>query len=257
MSNTPPEQREPRVRRAWYKTAIRKTFAAVGPGGIAFFMVLLRWTCRTRMHNDPRQALQAEGVPYVYSVLHAQQLAAATCGHRGTAAMVSQSLDGALVAFGLKCVGIIPIRGSSSHGQRNNGGLAALDNLIKHVRAGGPAYLAVDGPRGPRNRVHKGIAVLSRQANAAVINVVVVPSRRWIIGRSWDRLQVPVPFCRIDTYFGAPLRPQAGETAEAYRRRIEADLNALEALRDPTEAALAARARAQDGEQTTGNSAAA
>ena len=199
-----------RGRPAWYKTAIRKSLAAIGPCAIASLMVLLRWTCRIRFHNDQRAALTAAGIPYVYSVLHAQQLAAATGGHRGTAAMVSQSRDSVLVALGLKLVGIIPIRGSTQSRGHDHGGLTALHNLIEHVRAGGPAYLAVDGPRGPRNRVHKGIAVLSRQANAAVINVCVVPSRRWIIKRSWDRLQIPVPFCRIDIFFDEPLYPRLG-----------------------------------------------
>lgn len=237
----PALKKAPRRRRSWLQAAIRNSLAAIGPIVIAFGMVILRWTCRIRMHNDPRVALKADGIPYVYSVLHAQQLGAATCGHRGTAAMVSQSQDGALVALGLKLVGIIPIRGSSQSRGRDHGGLAALNNLIDHVRGGGPAYLAVDGPRGPRNRVHKGIAVLSRQANAAVINVVVVASRRWIIKRSWDRIQIPYPFCRIDIYFDAPLQPQAGESAETYRRRIEASLNELERLHDPTEAALVDR----------------
>lgn len=228
-----------RSRRPWFQSAIRNSVAAVGPGLIALGMLLLRYTCRVRMHNDPRPALRAAGTPYVYSVLHAQQLAAATCGHQGTAAMVSQSRDGALVALGLKCVGITPIRGSSRRHNRDNGGLTALHNLIEHVRGGSPAYLAVDGPRGPRNRVHKGIAVLSQQSGATVLNVVVVPSRRWIIRRSWDRFQIPLPFCRIDTYFADPIRPQPGESVEDYRRRIEASLNDHESLHDPTEAASA------------------
>jgi lysophospholipid acyltransferase (LPLAT)-like uncharacterized protein len=237
-----------RARRSWYLTAIRNTIAAIGPTVIALGMVILRWTCRVRLHNDPRPALRAAGVPYVYSVLHAQQLAAATCGDRGTAAMVSQSQDGALVALGLKLVGIIPIRGSSQRKGRDHGGLAALNNLIEHVRAGGPAYLAVDGPRGPRNRVHKGVAVLSRQANAVILNVVVVPNRRWIIKQSWDRIQIPFPFCRINAYFAEPLHPQPGESAETYRRRIEASLNAWEVVHDPTEAALAAAAQTSRNE---------
>jgi lysophospholipid acyltransferase (LPLAT)-like uncharacterized protein len=251
------DQPQRRPRRRWNQITIRHVFASIGPAAIALLMVVLRWTCRVRMHNDPRAALRAAGVPYVYSVLHAQQLAAATCGHRGTAAMVSQSQDGALVALGLKLVGIIPIRGSNRRGGRDRGGLAALNNLIEHVRGGGPAYLAVDGPRGPRNRVHKGIAVLSRQANAAVLNVVIVPNRRWIIKRSWDRLQIPVPFCRIDTYFGDPLWPRAGETAESFRRRIEADLNELEKIYDPSEAALVDRSQLLGRERKTADSAAA
>jgi lysophospholipid acyltransferase (LPLAT)-like uncharacterized protein len=199
-------------------------------------MLLLRATCRVRLHNDPRAKLRAAGVPYIYSVLHAQQLAAATCGDRGTAAMVSQSRDGEYVARGLSAVGIKPIRGSSKRQGQDKGGLSALENLIEHVRGGSPAYLAVDGPRGPRNRVHKGIAVLSQKTGAAVLNVAVVPSRRWIFARSWDRFQIPWPFCRIDTYFGTPIEPRQGESVEEYRRRIEESLNALEVLRDPAEA---------------------
>jgi lysophospholipid acyltransferase (LPLAT)-like uncharacterized protein len=221
---------------------VRRTVAAIGPCLIALLMVVLRYTCRVRLHNDPRPALRRAGTPFVYSVLHAQQLAAATCGHRGTAAMVSQSRDGALVALGLRLVGITPIRGSSRRRKKDNGGLAALNNLIDHVSSGKPAYLAVDGPRGPRNRVNKGVAVLSRRADAAVLNVVVVPSRRWILKRTWDRLQIPVPFCRIDTYFADPIRPQLGETAEQYRRRIELSLNTWEARHDPIEAELASPA---------------
>jgi lysophospholipid acyltransferase (LPLAT)-like uncharacterized protein len=93
--------------------------------------------------------------------------------------------------------------------------------------------LAVDGPRGPRNRVRKGIAVLSRKSDAAVLNVVLVPSRRWILQGTWDRLQIPKPFCRIDAYFAEPLWPLPQETVEQYRRRIEFSLNELEASHDP------------------------
>jgi lysophospholipid acyltransferase (LPLAT)-like uncharacterized protein len=171
--------------------------------------------------------------------------------------MVSRSRDGALVALGLKLVGIIPIRGSSRRRGHDHGGLAALNALIEHVRGGRPAYLAVDGPRGPRNRVHKGIAVLSRQANAAVINVIVTSSRRWIIKQSWDRLQVPFPFCRIDVYFGNPMMPRAGESAETYRRRIEADLNEMEKIYEPEEAALVHSVQSRDGRLISQDSAAA
>jgi len=217
---------------------VRLTIAKLGPWFIAALMVLLRWTCRVRLHDDPRAELRAKGVPYIYSVLHAQQLAAATCGDRGTAAMVSQSRDGAYVALGLKAVGITPIRGSSKRQGEDKGGLSALVNLIKHVRSGKPAYLAVDGPRGPRNRVHKGIAVLSQKTGAAVLNVVVVPSRRWIFKKSWDRFQIPWPCCRVDTHFAEPITPIVGESVEAFRRRIEESLNAMELLHDAEEAAL-------------------
>jgi lysophospholipid acyltransferase (LPLAT)-like uncharacterized protein len=216
--------------------ASRFVIAALGPWFIALGMLILRATCRVRLHNDPRPKLRAGDALYVYSVLHANQIAAATCGDRGTAAMVSQSRDGDFVALGLKLAGIKTIRGSSRRRGKDKGGLSALSNLVEHVRTGHPAYLAVDGPRGPRNRVHKGIAVLSQQTGAAVLNVVAVPTRRWIFKRSWDRFQIPKPFCRIDISFAEPIWPRQDEPIELYRRRIEHSLCQLELLGDLPEA---------------------
>jgi hypothetical protein len=217
------------------RKATRHVVAVLGPWFIALGMIILRTTCRVRIHNDPRPALRAENARYVFSVLHAHQIAAAICRERGTAAMVSQSRDGDFVARGLKVLGIKTIRGSSRRGGRDKGGLSALSTLVEHVRLGRPAYLAVDGPRGPRNRVHKGIAVLSQQTGAAVLNVAAVPTRRWIFKRSWDRFQIPKPFCRIHIFVAAPIWPQQGESIEQYRRRIEQSLCLLETISDPAE----------------------
>lgn len=191
-------------------------------------ILLLRWTCRVRLHNDPRPQLRAAGTPYIYSVLHAHQIAAIIDGERGTGAMVSRSVDGGIIVPALWARGIRPIRGSGMRGGASKGGRAALDALIDHVRGGSPAFLAVDGPRGPRGRVHKGIALMSQKTGAAVLIVVPVPSRRWIARRSWDRMQIPKPLCTIHAHFGTPLHPQASEPLEAYRQRIEQAIASLE-----------------------------
>jgi lysophospholipid acyltransferase (LPLAT)-like uncharacterized protein len=133
--------------------------------------------------------------------------------------------------------GVVPVRGSGGRGRgTGRGGREALDALIAHVKGGRPAYLAVDGPRGPRGHVHKGVAVMARQCDAAILLMVAVPSRRWILSRSWDRLQIPYPFCTIDGYFAAPIFPAENETAEQLRQRVESALSALEAECDPAEA---------------------
>lgn len=207
----------------------------------ALAMLLLRATCRVSIHGaDPRVALNNASAPYVYSILHAQQVAAAINREKGTAAMVSRSADGQLLMSGFWALGIIPVRGSSRGKGGDKGGLLAIDEMVAHVRGGQPALIAVDGPRGPRNRVRKGIAVLSRESGGAVLNVVLVPSRRWVLNGAWDRMQIPKPFCRIDAYFAEPLTPTEGESVEAYRVRIEESLNGLERDHDPREAAAAA-----------------
>ncbi|MEM6330298.1 MAG: DUF374 domain-containing protein [Planctomycetota bacterium] len=202
----------------------------------ALAMLTLRATCRVRVGHDPRPALREAGTPYVYSILHAQQAAAAINRERGTAAMVSASADGELLIRGFRAMGIRPVRGSNRSEDGDKGGRAALDAMVAHVRGGRPALIAVDGPRGPRNRARKGIAVLSRRSGAAVLNVVLVPRRRWVLSRAWDRMQIPKPFTTIDAYFAQPLGPAADESVEQYRARIEASLSALERRHDPGEA---------------------
>ncbi len=207
---------------------------------IALAIFLLRACCRIRLHNDPRPALRAKSQTYIFSVLHAHQVAAVIHGERGTGAMVSNSDDGQLLIPALRIRGIIPIRGSNRGKiSGDKGGLAAIEALVKHIQAGSPGYIAVDGPRGPRNHVHKGVAALSKQTGAAVLNLAAIPSRRWVFTHAWDRFQVPKPFSTLHGYFAEPIFPRDGESVEEYRKRIEASLNALELQHDSEEAVLA------------------
>lgn len=206
---------------------------------IAIALLLLRWSCRVRWHDDPRPSLRREGCPYIYAILHCHQVAAITGCEPGTIAMVSRSADGDLLVPSLRVHGIVPIRGSTRSKEQGKGGAAALYRLIEHVRGGTPAYLAVDGPRGPRNYVHRGIAKLSLATGAAVLIGVPIPRRRWILGRTWDRFQIPKPFTRLDMFFGPPLRLRDGEDLGAFRQRIEDAIAALEEQHDPEEAVAA------------------
>jgi lysophospholipid acyltransferase (LPLAT)-like uncharacterized protein len=209
---------------------------------IALAVVVLRACCRIRLHDDPRPNLRARSQTYAYSVLHSHQIAAVIHGERGTGAMVSRSDDGELLIPCLLIRGIVPIRGSNRRKSGDKGGLGAIEAMIEHMAGGAPGYLAVDGPRGPRNRVHKGIAVLSQRTGAAVINMVAVPSRRWIFTHAWDRFQIPKPFATIHGYFGEPLFYREGEGVEQYRKRIEESLNDLERKHDPVESEFVAAA---------------
>jgi lysophospholipid acyltransferase (LPLAT)-like uncharacterized protein len=212
-----------------------KLIVKLASWAIAAATLALRLTWRLRLQDDPRPALRAAGRPYVYALLHAHQLASTIDSEPGTAAMVSRSQDGELIVGTLKALGIVPIRGSSGKRGQDKGGMDALEALAAHVAGGKPAYIAVDGPRGPRNRVRKGIAVLAQRTGAVVLVAVGVPTRRWILSKSWDRLQIPQPFARIDGYFSEPLEMAAGEGVEEFRKRIEESLNALEARWDPVE----------------------
>ncbi len=215
----------------------------------AIFIVLLRWSCRIRVHNDPRPSLRDAGTPYAYAFLHCHQVAAVIGREPGTAAMVSRSVDGDLLVPSLRVSGVTPLRGSTRSKGKDKGGAAALERLIEHVRGGAPGYVAVDGPRGPRNHVQRGIARLSIETGAAALIAVPVPRRRWILTKTWDRFQIPKPFTCIDIHFGEPVKPREGEEVEALRIRIAAAITALENRLDPAEAALGKKAAAARAEK--------
>lgn len=217
---------------------VKRLFVWLGSMLIASYVLLIRWTCRMDWHNDQRPALAAEGKTIIYSLLHAHQIGVMMKADPGTAAMVSRSLDGQLIVPALKALRCVAIRGSKWRPWERKGGREAIDELTQHSLNGGPVAIAVDGPRGPRGKAHKGVAALSQATGAAVLNVVAIPSHRIVLRRTWDFMQIPLPFSTIKGCFADPIYPIAGEKLEAYRQRIELHLRALEAKFDPEMAAL-------------------
>lgn len=205
------------------------------------WMNLLRLTCRIRPINDPRERLRREGKTYLFAGLHAHQLSIIIRAEPGTGAMVSRSKDGELIVRVLHSRGVTPIRGSS--GGRRKGGATALRALVNHVEQGNPAFLAVDGPKGPRGTVHAGVALLAQKTGAPVLPLSLVPSKRIIVSQVWDRVQIALPFCRIDAHFGEPIEPRGGESLAEFTQRVQDALDALEMATDPSEAARCRRRR--------------
>jgi lysophospholipid acyltransferase (LPLAT)-like uncharacterized protein len=201
-------------------------------------LVLLAWrlSCRCRFENDPRPALRTAGRPYAYALLHAHQVGAVVGNdERDLAARVSRSADGELLVPSLRVRRVRAVRGSTRRPDRDKGGREALAELTELCRSRVPVLLAVDGPRGPRNHVHRGVVDLALEVGAVILPTVVTCSRRWILARTWDRMQVPKPFATVRVIFAEPIEPRPGEDVELLRRRLSSALDALEERHDPDE----------------------
>ena len=208
-------------------------------------MVLIAWrlSLRVRVENDPRPALRAAGRRYVYAILHAQQLNFILLSDDvPILAMVSASTDGDWLVPICRARRIVPVRGSTALRGTNKGGRTALARLAEGVRRGLPALLAVDGPRGPRNHVHSGIADLARETDACIVVAgVFLPERRFVLHRTWDRTQLPRPFTTITGRFRPPIDSRDFPDRNSLRAHIAAELLALEQAFDPDEAQHAGR----------------
>jgi lysophospholipid acyltransferase (LPLAT)-like uncharacterized protein len=208
----------------------------------AVLLLAMRATCRYRVENDPRPALRRARRPYTYALLHAHQVAAVFVNdEEDLAAMVSRSADGDILVPSLRVRGVRAVRGSSRTRSREKGGRAALAELGELVTRGVPVLFAVDGPQGPRNHVHRGVVDLARQTGATILPTLVLPSRRWILERTWDRFQIPKPFSEIRLIFGPPIEPAEQPSDEALLALVGSRLTALETEHDGAESALATR----------------
>jgi len=214
--------------------------------GLLAACVLVCWraTLRIRVEDDPRPGLRAAGRRYVYAILHAQQLSFILLSDDvPIIAMVSASHDGDWLVPLCRVRRIVPVRGSTGEGGADKGGRTALAKLADGVREGVPALLAVDGPRGPRNGVHRGVVDLARELDACIVvaGVFVPAPGRFILERTWDRTQLPRPFSTLTGRFRPPIDPRDFDDPVRLRAHVAAELLALEQAHDPDEARHAGR----------------
>lgn len=141
---------------------------------------------------------------------------------RGVAILSSDSKDGERSAATWKWFGIHAVRGTA--GDR---GAQALVKMIRAVREGWDLGITVDGPRGPRQRVKGGVLAVSRKTGAWIVPVCVAYASAWKL-RTWDEMLVPKPFSRVVVRYGTPFQVPADADEEAFRVRLETELDAFE-----------------------------
>ena len=161
-----------------------------------------------------QEATQGGGLP-IYTFWHDRIfLATYFWRRRRIVVMTSQSFDGEYIARFIQRFGYGAARGSSTRG-----GVGALVEMTRLVRAGCPAGFTIDGPKGPRHEAKLGALLLAKKTGQAVLPFSVNAERFWEI-KSWDRFQIPKPFTRATVRIAPPIRvpPDAGEAALAEKR---------------------------------------
>jgi len=205
----------------WYRFSL-----GVVPGVFLWLSVLLFATCRIRVHGqeywDQIEARQkpAIGSFWHYSIFFSMFFMRKKSG----VAMVSASRDGEFVNRIVRKMGYETVRGS-----RKKGGVQAIKGLIRHMREGKNAAIVADGSQGPERIVQAGCIVLASRAGAPILPMLWSCSRYKRFG-SWDRTALPLPFSKIDFFYGEPLDvpPKIkSEEVEKYRIILENRLNDL------------------------------
>lgn len=182
--------------------------------------------------HDPYHCVDPEKFPFITVTWHNRQLFFPLMFPKGirkkTLAVVSPSRDGQYVTDLLAQFGVRSLRGSSS-----KRGSILLQEAMKELRNKKNVSFTPDGPRGPIYKMSKGPVYLASMTGAPVLPITINYSRYWEI-KSWDKFQIPKPFCRITVIIGEPIKIPSemdDNEFEKYREFAEEKLNEISNLK--------------------------
>ena len=138
---------------------------------------------------------------------------------RNSSVLISASRDGEYVSTIIRFFGLNVVRGSSSRG----GVKAFLEMLGILGQANHNLVLTVDGPRGPMYEPHHGVIGLAQKSGVPIVAVSLNSERHWTL-KSWDHMQIPLPFSKVRYVFGKPFYVAADIDMEEARERLKNDL---------------------------------
>ena len=139
------------------------------------------------------------------------------------ATMTSTSKDGQLIDFVVRRLG-----GATSRGSSTRGGVGALKGLVRLIRDGYRASMAVDGPKGPLHKAKPGVFELSRLAHAKIVGLGAASSRAIVFEKSWNKARLPKPFARVTVCFNEPWAPLSRDNDAkdpALARKLEEEIS--------------------------------
>ena len=170
---------------------------------LAFF-VLINLIGRTMKFEvegfEHHETVTDKGMLPVYTFWH-DRILATTYWWRNCRAIVltSRSFDGEYIARFIQRFGYGAVRGSSTRG-----GVGAVVEMARLMRAGCPTCFVVDGPKGPPHVAKMGAVLLAKRSGHPIVPVTMALHHLWKLP-SWDSFQIPKPFTRAKIFVAPPI----------------------------------------------------
>ncbi len=205
----------------WYKISLH-----IVPFLFVWLIRIWFGTCRLTVHGQEyMDTIKASGAAGIGSFWHYGVLFILYFfRHESAVAMVSASRDGEYISRIVERLGNETVRGS-----RKKQGMQAIIKLIRAVREGKNAILVADGSQGPARVVQAGSLMLAAKTGAPILPLAwsCTHYKRF---NSWDGTVLPLPFSKVDFFYGKPLwvpPDLSDEQLEEYRLTLERRLNDL------------------------------
>ena len=115
------------------------------------------------------------------------------------ALLVSMHPDGMMMGEMARALGyqIVEGSGASERQSTGTGGLTAFRNMLKVLKSGTTLFATADIPPEPGRNVSLGMIALARRTGRPMYAIATATSRRKILERVWDKMQLNFPFSTI------------------------------------------------------------
>lgn len=89
-------------------------------------------------------------------------------------------------------------------GSSGNSGQEARKGVEDYLRKGYSTCMAVDGPSGPRMVMKHGALQMALATGVPIICIQYIPNKHWVLGFTWDKKVLPVPFTGVTVKVHGP-----------------------------------------------------
>lgn len=144
------------------------------------------------------------------------------------ALLISMHPDGMMMGEMAKSLGFQVVEGSGASERQTHGtgGLSAFRNMLKVLKQGDTLFATADIPPEPGRKVSLGMITLARRTGRPVYAIATATSRRKVLDRVWDKMQLNFPFSTIAFACEGPLyMTDANVSDEAYAEELRQRLD--------------------------------
>lgn len=150
--------------------------------------------------------------PCIYAMWHANQfLVHGLEDKANTSILVSNSIDGEVIARAVEKWGFKVVRGSAG----KKGAVESTMQMLTRLKNGECVGIMVDGPHGPLHKVKNGAVKLAQMSGAPIVPAHwYSPQKTFINLPSWDKMKTPLGDCKILNLYGDPIYVNENATDE-------------------------------------------
>lgn len=144
------------------------------------------------------------------------------------ALLISTHPDGQMMGAMARSLGYQIIQGSGASARQGTGtgGLAAFRGMLKTLKGGTSVFATADIPPEPGRKVSPGMIAVARKSGRPIFAIATASSRRKVLDRVWDKMQLNFPFSTVSYAMEGPFyMTDDAVPDDVYAARLSDSLN--------------------------------